>query len=98
MGSEERGDADDEKATMGEKAKEGSSFLENMQAGSMEEIERPSFGGEAREIDVSDESSSDMNTVVEFNISSVKSKCQKQISAVFVCRSLSLGGFGHHGI
>merc|ERR1712181_155468 len=74
MGGEERGEADDEKAIMVEEAKEASPFLEHMQDGSMEEIERRSFGGEVREIEVSGESSSEMNSVMEFNSSAVKSR------------------------
>merc|ERR1712181_41420 len=78
MGGEERGEADDEKAIMVEEAKEASPFLEHMQDGSMEEIERRSFGGEVREIEVSGESSSEMNSVVEFNTSAVKSSDDKK--------------------
>merc|ERR1712192_117603 len=74
MGGEERGEADDEKAIMVEEAKEASPFVEHMQDGSMEEIERRSFGGEVREIEVSGESSTEMNSVVEFNSSAVKSR------------------------
>merc|ERR1712192_240772 len=78
MGGEERGEADDEKAIMVEEAKEASPFVEHMQDGSMEEIERRSFGGEVREIEVSGESSTEMNSVVEFNSSAVKSRDEKK--------------------
>merc|ERR1712192_297419 len=78
MGGEERGEADDEKAIMVEEAKEASPFLEHMQDGSMEEIERRSFGGEVREIEVSGESSTEMSSVVEFNTSAVKSSDDKK--------------------
>merc|ERR1712192_384193 len=78
MGGEERGEADDEKAIMVEEAKEASPFLEHMQDGNMEEIEMPPFGGDVREIEVTDESSSEMSSVVEFNTSAVKSSDDKK--------------------
>ena len=75
--ADERDYTDAEKAnmvesTVAENAKEGS--LENMQVSSMEEIERPSFDGEVREIEVTDESSTEMSSVVEFSSSSVKTR------------------------
>ena len=56
------------------KMKTGVGSLENMQVSSMEEIERPSFDGEVREIEVTDESSTEMSSVVEFSSSSVKTR------------------------
>ena len=67
---EERGDADDKKAIMVEKPKEVSWFPENMPVSSMEEIERPFLGGEVRE---NRGLCTEMNSVVEFNSSAVKS-------------------------
>jgi len=76
--AEERGDAENEKAIMVEEAKEASPFLKHMQDGSKEEIERSSFGGEVREIEVSEESSFEMNSVVEFNSSAVQTRDEKK--------------------
>merc|ERR1719376_852541 len=44
----------------------------------MEEIKRLSFGGEVRELEVSDKSSTEMNSVVEFNSSAVKTRDEKK--------------------
>ena len=67
-----KGDADDDTAKMVEEAKE------NVQVSSMEKIERPSFGGEVRELDVTDESSTEMNSVVEFSSTAVKTRDEKK--------------------
>jgi len=73
-----QGDTDDDTAEMIEEAKEGRPLLENMQVSFMEKIERPSFGGEVREIDVSDDSSTEMNSVVEFSSTVVKTRDEEK--------------------
>ena len=66
-------DGADVESTLVKNAKEGRPFLGNVQGGFMEEIDRRSFGGE-----ITDESSTEMNSVVEFSGSAVKTKDEKE--------------------
>ena len=44
----------------------------------MEEMERPAFEGEVREVEVTDESSTEMNSVLEFSSSAVKTRDESE--------------------
>ena len=82
--AEERDGADVEKvkmveSTLTENTKEGSRpYQDYVQVGFMEEMERPAFEGEVREVEVTDESSTEMNSVVEFSSSAVKTRDESE--------------------
>ena len=57
-----------------EEPKEARSSLENMKVNFMEDFEVPPVGGKVREVEVTDDSSSEMNSVVEFSGSAVKNR------------------------
>ena len=75
---EETGAGADVESTLVKGTKEDRLSLENVQGALVEEIDRPSFGGEIREIEITDESSTEMNSVVEFSGSAGKTKDDKE--------------------
>ena len=67
-------DAGDADCSGTEESKEARSSLENMKVNFMEDFEVPPVGGKVREVEVTDDSSSEMNSVVEFSGSAVKNR------------------------